>query len=141
MRDFQRSRVYRAEGGAWGDRNDGLSIAELQKFCDVVLESREWRRVSGVRKITILSRRGNGASALYWFQEIKFGVGAPHSVWLLLHEMAHIAVGIGGGHGERFCEIYLGLVRKFIGNGEAAWLKNHFLANKVKFREKSLPVG
>jgi putative metallohydrolase (TIGR04338 family) len=54
--------------------------------------------------------------------------------WLLIHEMAHWFAGPGNRHGPKYAQIYLGLVRRFLGAEAAKALRAGYKRHRVRYR-------
>lgn len=139
-RDQQRRRAYRAENAVPGfwvrDLGDDADGPEAQRFVDKVLAS-SWTRRNwpNLRPIRIeLQRQNRGGASSHGTRRI---VIARHAIGraLLLHEIAHNLTHLTDdpGHGWRWAEAYLKLVRHFLGAEAAANLKRSFKANRVRF--------
>lgn len=139
-RDQQRSRAYAAENSIAGfmirDLGDDAGGREAQRYVDKVLASPWTRRHwPGARAIRIeLQRQNRGGATAYGTRRI---VIAEHAIGraLLLHEVAHCLTHYSDdpGHGWRWADVYLRLVRHFMGAEAAAKLRAAFKANRVRF--------
>ena len=120
-RDTQRSKVYAAEGAAFGRAKEELTLDECRAFIAEVWRSetakqlrhgtgRQWRvyppRLADGRGCRSASA-GNGEVTLpRW----------ARSKWVILHELSHeITEGRRAAHGPEFCRSDLRLVERFIG--------------------------
>lgn len=141
QRDSQRSKVYLAETPLhWSSPQ--LSDQEAWAFFRKVQESAYVRRKYNPPHIHLDYGRGGG-KAHRWYQDrwgdvhhraVTLGVWARRKS-VILHELAHHYAGLGHGHDWRFCEVYLDLVRHFLGQTEHDRLKESFKHNKVRFRK------
>jgi len=136
---MQRQKVYNAEVAAFGPaRDDGYSVAEMQAMVDKWLASAVVRRryPMAAHKVTVTdgrSRRRGGYKA--GWHEIAMP-RATRTKWYLLHEVAHALTfnRLEPGHGWRFAECYLYLVRVYLGKGAEEKLRGQFKAHRVKHR-------
>lgn len=138
VRDFQQSKVYRAERvidvGSTAREPEFPTVADCERFVAKVLGSRTFvRRWGNGRRIAIEDGRGR-RSACAWGDSIAASViSLPR--WArtrasILHEIAHTIV--HDGHGPLFARTYLELVRLFIGPMEANALRKSFQHNRVR---------
>lgn len=147
-RDFQRSRLYRAERRMWARRGElgpdpALEkIEDCQRYVNRVLSSKsvekaleaeglKWR----MRTIRVRPGRGCRTASLTWC-EMQLPKWARKPV-VILHETAH-AVTDGKpnapDHGVNFCKACLVLVRQMLGPIAETQLRECFLELGVKFR-------
>lgn len=161
-RDSQRSKVYAAErviekgvrGGSVRGRYDltpggevvwftPMSIEECQAMVDKVLASpytaRKFpKRIDNLRRHGIHVEYGKGggqANIGYDGPVIRLGVWARQPS-IILHEMAHLLVGLHHQHDHEFAAGMLTLVRFFMGAEEGDKLKASYRDHKVRFRPK-----
>lgn len=139
-RDTQRQRVYDAELVIHGYRRDVLTIEECQALVDRALASayiqRKFKRAATYhrRGVRVIHGR-NGGWAHPGTAEISLGRWGRQPT-IVLHELAHIIAGIDGitpAHGWHFCEVYLVLVRRFVGVDVHDKLKESFRKHGVRF--------
>lgn len=146
--DSQRSKVYNAEEGCpWNDRaKRRLSQDETR---DLAAKAQRWLYDNdftiGDRPPTLEFRNSHSGAATAYrgLNLIRFQSATPVA-WVVLHEMAHLAYadrhpdfdGDRRSHGWVFCDVYLRLVSRFLGVGNAAALKKRFKDGKVQFRPK-----
>ena len=151
-RDNQRSKIYAAEHAAFDgkfpcDELHNLSVAQCQAFVDRVTHSSWWAKRYGktcdVEVRPGKARRHASASPKLMVTWLPRWSRKP---WVMLHELAHIAVdeilfnkysGFGeipAWHGPEFAKEYLALIKRFIGNDEAAALRAEYKSHRVKYR-------
>ena len=133
MRDFQRSKVYKAERGAWEccDPEKLLSLEECQKLIKKAV------RFMGRRCIPKVTDGRGRRRATFKFGALRGGpqIALPkwsRTRWVILHEYAHAVA--DDHHGPKFTRAYIKLVRRFIGKIEAEILKIAFKQYRVKTR-------
>jgi hypothetical protein len=152
-RDMQRQRVYNAEREAflW------LGVLDFERFSDLVeyirkvaSSKRVMRAYPSLRNCgawTIIER-GHGHGACATENELTFRPGSWYKA-LALHEFAHLLhrreklsrqhpdrylKGYVQGHGWRWCQIYMQLVRWFLGSDTERALKTAFKLHRVRWR-------
>lgn len=139
-RDSQRSKVYAAEDAAF-PRILGLArldLNEMQRIVDKVCSSklvqRKYPRAKHAPLVTD-GRARRSAAYDHWRNQVKMPTWA-RTKSALLHELAHALTYQKGeaGHGWRFCECYLYLVRVYMSKGAEETLRAEFKARKVKFK-------
>lgn len=141
-RDSQRSKVYAAEDSAKimiGKSQRFATIGEVADFANrVVLKGQTATKYNARRSVGVVKVNGNRCKAnadCIWIST--YGM----SQWIVLHELAHTIHRRNftryqeAGHGWRFCQIYLELVREFLGAAAARDLKERFVEKGVKFRQ------
>jgi hypothetical protein len=154
-RDSQRSRVYAAERAVeWSKRADekigdgGLGAA--QAYVNRVIGSKAWHKVLGCgdhereicrwAPVEVADGRGSRKARAGWSR-----ISLPRwsrKRWVVLHELAHVAAQKRygyysiAGHGWQFCDVYLRLMRRFLGTDEAQKLQRAFREKRVRFRPK-----
>lgn len=140
MRDFQRSKVYKAEevlnlhpANKWI-----LKISDIQELLNNIL-TRFWfkSQYPNINKITVYDGRGR-SSACGW----QNGAGTQASMKIpkshrklhtILHELAHgIYEGTSDKHGPTFCANYLILVQNVMGDDAWKTLSESFRVHEVK---------
>lgn len=160
-RDSQRQRVYDAEQRAWGwwyvPKSELLTVKECQAFIDKILASKWLANQDDMRMQLSLVQRKGGVAVIPgrgaanasvddrygesngWLvrvsarPSISVGVQARQKV-VLCHELAHILQPSGStAHGWEFCDVYLRLVRHFLGKESHDKLKAEFKAGGVRF--------
>ena len=144
-RDSDRSKVYNAEFKY--ERTYGLglqfaNIAMAQKYCDKILASATWKKMSKGRvsenlAITLGTMRGSRIAGRAWGHHIELNTtrgldDLPIGLnqYVLLHELAH---SVGNMHHDTEFRIdLLKLVSRFIGKEQATYLKKCFKEKKLK---------
>ena len=147
IRDSQRERVYRSERKVYYGVEDKprirdvtpdfKTVAECQAYVDYVTDSNAWiaMDVYQLNSIEVLDGRGRRrAGAIVEFDQITLPKWT-RSKYQILHELAHIAVGLDesyASHGPEFTGIYLYLVHEFLGPEVHDKMVEAFETNKVK---------
>lgn len=145
-RDSQRSKVYAAERAVAAGIYSGHlpTMDEVQVYVTKIEEDRWFQRTFGNRRFLVKDGRGRSAAG--------GGGGAitlpvhSRTPRVILHEVAHCLAGRrfgrgggwhaeGGGHGWKFCSIYLQLVRHFMGKDCHDMLKASMKKHRVRFTE------
>ena len=155
-RDSQRSKVYAAEhaSGIHKEGNTPLTIRECQALVDKMLDSAyvqrkydpegrahwigryHYRYSQGIR--VDLGKNGGRAFKHGAQRVIRLGLwGRQQSV--IIHEVAHHLADYrakgDARHNWEFCDVYLDLVRHFMGKDAHDKLKQAFKDHRVKFRK------
>lgn len=144
-RDSDRSKVYNAEfkyERTYGRGLEFANIAMAQKYCDKILASATWKKMSKGRvsenlAITLGTMRGSRIAGRAWGHHIELNTtrgldDLPIGLnqYVLLHELAH---SIGNMHHDTQFRIdLLKLVSRFIGKEQATYLKKCFKEKKLK---------
>jgi putative metallohydrolase (TIGR04338 family) len=143
VRDFQRQKVYDAEGAAFRSGKDWSlvpvdfkTVAEVQEYVDTVTTSPFWQSLApSVRTVTVKDGRSRRSGVAYpELGEIRMP-RLTRRRWCTLHELAHIALGADDSlafHGPEFTGTYLALVREFLGRAAGARLEATFKEYGVK---------
>ena len=153
-RDFQRARVYRSEN-IMEESKDMLgkrleTVREMQLWVDKILKSK-WFKVRWPYLTSIEVKDGRGRRIATGYARGIYSTENPSTEgiikmpkWsrcemIIIHEVAHVItdheyMGRVPAHGIQFCNLYLNMVRRFMGTGWHAQLKDAFKKEKVKFR-------
>ncbi len=139
-RDSAKSKVYSAEfkyERTYGYGKKFKNLKEAQKYCDKVLASKTWKKIStaGVRNIALAEMTGTRTMGRAWDNNIDLNRKSGLNQYVLLHEMAHSAGNMH--HDVRFRINLLKLVSRFIGSEQAAYLKACLKEKKLKVTESS----
>ena len=139
-RDSAKSKVYSAEfkyERTYGYGKKFKNLKEAQKYCDKVLASKTWKKIStaGVKNIALAEMSGSRTMGRAWSHNIDLNRISGLNQYVLLHEMAHSAGNMH--HDVRFRINLLKLVSRFIGSEQAAYLKACFKEKKLKVTESS----
>jgi hypothetical protein len=139
-RDSAKSKVYSAEfkyERTYGYGKKFKNLEEAQKYCDKVLASKTWKKIStaGVKNIALAEMTGSRTMGRAWSHNIDLNRKSGLNQYVLLHEMAHSAGNMH--HDVRFRINLLKLVSRFIGSEQAAYLKACFKEKKLKVTESS----
>lgn len=144
-RDSDRSKVYKAEfkyERTYGRGLEFANIAMAQKYCDKILASATWKKMSKGRvsenlAISLGTMRGSRIAGRAWGHHIELNTtrgldDLPIGLnqYVLLHELAH---SVGNMHHDTEFRIdLLKLVSRFIGKEQATYLKKCFKEKKLK---------
>lgn len=140
-RDSQRQKVYDAENlyqQIYPSRTF-KSLEEIHQWI-VKISNRKWFQKRflyfkiNIRNLKIHKGRVDGRA--YW--RVRDGnVVLPKWAWneiVVLHELAHgLNINAKPHHGNRFCRVFLCLVKHVIGQKEAKYLRRCFRFKKAKF--------
>lgn len=127
-RDYGRQAVYRAENQAlpWG-------VLVLTPE-EILAETRRIHELHGDGKslpeIVFTHRQGGGGAAYNFQRKICLG-RSVNSIFLLLHELAHIYTPVDVGHGPAWRRCYLKLICAVMGAADAKALSDAFAKNGV----------
>lgn len=149
LRDSQRQRAYNAERAAFSGMLYARETPDaFQTFQDVLRYVRRIERSATWEKMLALTdRRRVGTLDVRQGKSNWRATGSrwelvlPQWAWtvpIVLHEMAHAAVP-GARHNWPWAQVYLRLVRRFIGVEAHARLKSAFDEHGVKYRVGSKP--
>ena len=149
-RDFQRSRVYKAEttsGVAPFRAPAGRSVGWCQEYINKIVDSRWWKARTDVERVTAWDGRGCSNASAGWhgnygrYRRRREGWGINLPRWarvevVILHELAHVLTRRykTPSHGRAFCRNYLALVGCWMGKDQAAKLRASFRECGVKWR-------
>jgi len=151
-RDFQRSRVYKAEQGLGKYTRSSKplphlrTVAQCQAWIDKITRSRWWKARAVVSKVAVFDGRGTVAAAGGHFGDFgkKRGWGVSLPLWarreeVILHELAHVMTPYDTqpAHGRAFCKNYLALIHRWMSKEKAAELRDSFRKQRVKWRAKN----
>jgi len=134
-RDSDRSKVYKSEfkyERTYGTGKQFKNLAEAQKYCDHVLASKTWQKMSNNTHIALSTMYGNRTAGRAWRNNIDLNVNGGMNQYVLLHEMAHCAGNMH--HDTQFRIDLLKLVSRFIGKEQAEYLKACFKEKKLKLK-------
>jgi|GEM_PF-1877494 len=139
-RDSDKSKVYSAEfkyERTYGQGKKFQNLEEAQKYCDKVLASKTWKKIStaGVKNIALAEMSGSRTAGRAWAHNIDLNRRSGLNQYVLLHEMAHSAGNMH--HDVRFRITLLKLVSRFMSSENAAYLKACFKEKKLKVTESS----
>jgi hypothetical protein len=139
-RDSDKSKVYSAEfkyERTYGQGKKFKNLKEAQKYCDKVLASKTWKKIStgGVRNIALAEMSGSRTAGRAWAHNIDLNRRSGLNQYVLLHEMAHSAGNMH--HDVRFRITLLKLVSRFMSSENADYLKACFKEKKLKVTESS----
>lgn len=132
-RDSDRSKVYRSEfkyEQTYGTGKRFKNLKEAQKYCDKVLASVAWNKMSNVTHIALSTMTGHRTAGRAWRNNIDLNIRSGMNQYVLLHEMAHSAGNMH--HDTQFRIDLLKLVSRFIGKEQATYLKKCFKEKKLK---------
>lgn len=143
MRDFQRSKVYKAERPLQEKAKRIVKLEDLTQYVDELVK-KDWFRFFWPKTKTILVKDGRGRGrGIGWNFGSRGEIAMP--VWTrnelyLLHEISHaITPNIESNHGEHFTANTIRLAWNMIGPEVANNLWINYRMHKVKiFKEKDL---
>jgi putative metallohydrolase (TIGR04338 family) len=133
-RDPQRDLVYQAELMC----DEGRFFDDINDLRDHVawLTATKWLQNQGFDYEVVIVKDGRGLRrATCAVDSNRCILSFPResrTELTVLHEVAHALS--GDGHGPWFCSIYLKLVRRFMGQGEAELLRDEFCYLRIKHR-------
>lgn len=145
-RDAQRQRVYSAENTAFGGNDSMRDLADLAAAAQLVdrIQRSEWMKKNypavarWTRPIRVIGGNGNNANA----SRIMLTMHGRQRTWIVLHELAHsIASRVYSytnnnetiaAHGREYANIYLALVRRWMGVAHHDRLRICFKAKRVR---------
>lgn len=137
-RDSQKSRVYTSESQVFRYDTDFKTVREAQKWANSVTGSRWWKGLGGPPKFVLIKQGRSDAyssSASGQRNEIRLAP-SMFSKWVLLHELAHIALfNIARNrpsHGPEYTLIYCRLIEEFLGDEWRQHIGLAFDRNGVK---------
>lgn len=146
MRDSQRAKVYSAERRLWSKERDSpeeqkMSLTDATNFCYEVIES-AWTRHRfskansfGLgRDVRPLKIKGNLVRVWARSGGVLSLPGWARYKLMILHELAHLLVGVDKEHNCPFTTCLVALVGHFIGQDIAVKLSNAFRSEGVKYR-------
>jgi len=137
-RDFQRSKVYSSERSLH-EAGELLTLEECQRIVDKITYSAWWaKRYGRIVSVTVKDGRGRRRAGA-WADKIALPRWARKRS-VICHELAHVAIRIlqdprkVPAHGIRYCEAYLEIVKRWMGQETHDDLRQSFLDGGVKFR-------
>jgi hypothetical protein len=136
-RDTQRSKLYDSEHQVFRYDRDFTTVRQAQKWSNSITGSRWWKGLGGPSFVLIKQTRSdaNTSTALGRRNEIKLAPGMM-SKWVLLHELAHIAMfhiaRNRPSHGPEYALVYRRLIEEFLGDEWRQHLGVAFERNGVK---------
>ena len=141
MKDFQVSRVYKAETKLRKYKQYKTRI-ECQDFLNRICKSRWWKTKTkrfNVQVELILLQKTTGPDPhtftgepyIYMPENLLY-----YNEYTLCHETTHILMDKFKvpDHGKEFCGIYLSMVRRFMGETHYKILKNRFIEFEVQWQ-------
>lgn len=137
-RDSQRQRVYDAEYHI-NDLGYFEDFGSCMDFVNRVTASSHWHKLTGGLDVVLDLKTKGSTSSAYWQESIISLAPHPYhfSRHVILHELAHLATHIVhenvAGHGPEYCDIYLNLVKLFMGRDSHSTLLNAFIEHRVRW--------
>lgn len=146
-RDGQRTRLYGAEHvlfeGCAPDLPPSAGVEPARRFISRIMSSKWMRKhypaaVVGwwpAGKVGVMGGNGNNADS----RRIMVTLYGRRRRWILLHELAHTIEsriypsGTTAPHGREFANIYLALMRKWMGEVQYKDLRETFRVNRVRY--------
>jgi hypothetical protein len=122
-RDSQKNRLYRAEHGTFKYAREFETVREAQRWSNSVTGSRWWRALGGPSFVLIKAARADARTSTAWARSNEIKLAPSMFVrWVLLHELAHIALfhiaRNGASHGPEFALIYRRMISEFLSDDE-----------------------
>jgi len=148
-RDYQRSKVYRAQGCLLGSKRfEDLQV--VQAYCDKIINSQAWK-ARWPNKNMVLLKDGRGTRTAWGRNGFQGRIELNLPKWArtertIIHELAHgVTPTSEPAHGHVFCGIYLEMVGLFIGKDAAEKLRQGFVKYGVDYGynvpvDKELPT-
>jgi putative metallohydrolase (TIGR04338 family) len=141
MRDSQRSKVYAAENTLKKMSESFATFDDAKRFVDAAVASGWWKgNFPQIHRIEV--HRG-GVSWAWGGQHNWY----PKTGWIklpdnefgrkklvIIHEMAHCLAPRKSKHDRLYCNVYLKLVRHFLGSEAEQELKNAFKEKRVQYK-------
>lgn len=144
IRDFQRSKIYKAEGEVQSGRRLD-TVKEIQDFCDYITNSRWWRnRWRHIGHIEVRDGRGRRTATGYQVGGLLMRNGVikmpswSRDELTVLHEISHVVSHSWGesAHGRLFARNYLALVSRFLSKQHGTQLRRAYRKHRVKWHKK-----
>lgn len=142
-RDFQRRKLYRAEREAGFFESQRLNKNELESIIRDILHSDFVKDVNKEIYKAVVPINYVPDKYLARFNHTGFVLPEwSHRLMIIMHEASHCihltneAWQYECGHGWRFANFYLRLVKSYICTNSFIKLQNSFVKHKVKFYEK-----
>ncbi len=134
MRDFQRSRVYKAEWSVRFDHRKLNSLEECQAYVDEMRTDKSLTHFRRVPKIKVKSGRGSAMANFHLFEGPSISLPPwARTEFTILHELAHFATPPRtADHGPVFAWIELQAIQRTFGKASADELRYWFSHYKVK---------
>lgn len=141
LRDTQRQKLYNAEHAVHKQLATNLTWPELEALKNKIVTStwfvkkyrtRDSGRVAALNIRLEKTHGGGRAERMFDGWEIRLGTWARCDL-VLIHEITHCVVTTGPAHGWKFAEVFLDLVRHFMGKDAHDVLKASFKKHRVKF--------
>lgn len=136
-RDSQRRKLYESEHAVFQYDRDFTTLRQAQKYSNSITGSRWWRGLGGPAFVLIKQGRSdsNTSTALGRRNEIRLAPGM-FSKWVLMHELAHIAMWHINrklpSHGPDYALLYRRLVEQYLGSELSTHLGLAFDRNGVR---------
>jgi hypothetical protein len=141
-RDSQRAKLYRAEREAFQKTTYDTfvgegSLEDVKAYVNNCLTHVYWKKHYKLLYVIVEDGRGSPrARAVVLRQALKMPKWS-RKPWVILHELAHLVTPRGAAfHGREFAEVYLDLVRHFLGQEAESRLKASFKTHRVKYTKK-----
>ena len=139
-RDSRKAKLYRAEKVLETADSRLETVAEIEEWCEVIRRSRWFsERYPWVKRIDVYDGRGRRRAG-GWGTPTAVGIKMPK--WsrfraIVLHEISHgLQPSNTAAHGREFCNIYLQLVRRFMGDEAWKTLKDSFRKEHVRWANR-----
>lgn len=141
QRDSQKSKLYAAEQVLRTSEHClGLTPEEVVKLVRKIEQSPYTIKKYGPRNRRIILDGNSRSWARGGYAYVDLSAQFARRTDVVIHEIAH-GYAPGHGHDWHFCEVYLDLVRHFMGKYSADTLKASFKRHKVKFTQPRQRTG
>ena len=113
-----------------------MRIYDCQLYADSIVRSKWWQYRSSLRGVTIAEARKNAVESTSSYPDGIITLVEEHCTKLTIcHELTHLIVyeKYEPGHGRKFCQTYLQMVRRFIGPVFAQALAREYSNYNVKW--------
>ena len=134
MRDFQRSRLYKAEWAVRFDPRRIHSLDECQAFVDEMRTDKSLTHFRYLPKITVKSGRGSAMANFHMFEGASMSLPLwARTEFTIIHELAHFATPPRtADHGPVFAWLELQAIQRTFGKPQADELRYWYSHYKVK---------
>ena len=162
-RDFQRNKVYAAEGSIWNDQMPPVgsgSLLDVRDYAQEIMMSDSWARLCRkygrctTRPFVVMESgrtRVMCTTAAIRFPSYEASIEKGFNMrqpWVICHEMAHMATfhllytqkGQIAAHGPEFADAYVDLVTGVLGKNEGKRLFDAFERHGVKQKVTAVNV-
>ena len=134
MRDFQRSRLYKAEWAVRFDHRALGSLEECQAYVDEMRTDKSLTEFRHLPKIKVVPGRGAAKANFHLFEGATMELPRwARNEFTILHELAHFATPPNSAdHGPVFAWLELQAIQRKFGKSNADELRGWYSYYKVK---------